>query len=97
VNARAAAVNASVAAALYAATMTVMSVCYSAIWIYAVYGGLLDPERIDQRRARATVPRFGLGLVIYGATIGIAFVSPLLDLLIFGVLALFYVFDQLNT
>jgi len=86
--------NARAAAVVYAGTMTVMSLGFSGIWIYAVRRGLLHPERIDRQRARSTVPRFSLGVLIYGASIGLALVSPTLDLVLFASLALFYVFDQ---
>jgi uncharacterized membrane protein len=86
--------DARVAAAVYGATMTAMSICFVATWAYAVYGRLVDFAQMDERRARASVPRFGVGVAIYAATIGIAFLSPYLDLLIFGLIAVFYVFDQ---
>lgn len=86
--------NARAAAVLYAATMTAMSFAFSGIWLYAIKRGRLRADRIDVQRARATVPRFGIGMLIYGASIGLALVSPKLDLLLFGALAVFYVFDQ---
>lgn len=89
--------NAKAAAVVYAGTMTVLSLSFSGIWISAVRRGLLHPERIDQSRARATVPRFGVGMVIYGLSIGLALISPPLDLALFALLALFYAFDQQAT
>lgn len=86
--------NARTAAFVYAATMTAMSIAFSAVWIYAIQRGLLHPDHVDRRRVRASVPRFGFGLLIYGSGMALALVSPLLDLALFALLALFYVFDQ---
>ncbi len=86
--------NAKAAAVVYAGTMTAMSLGFTGVWAYAVTRGLLHPERIDHRRARSTIPRFSVGLFIYGVSIGLALVNPTLDLALFALLALFYVFDQ---
>jgi uncharacterized membrane protein len=86
--------NASVAAFVYAATMTAMSIAFSGLWFYAVQRGLLHSDHVDRRRARASVPRFGFGLLLYVSAMALALVSPMLDLALFALLALFYVFDQ---
>jgi|SRR5579884_439017 len=86
--------NARTAAVVYAATMTVMSLAFSGIWIYAVHRGLLHPERVDSRAARSTIPRFGAGMVVYGISIVVAYFSPVGSLILFAALAIFYIFDQ---
>ncbi|GAC1324521.1 MAG: TMEM175 family protein [Chloroflexota bacterium] len=86
--------DARVAAVIYASTMTAMSLSFSGIWIYAVHRGLLHSGRVDRQRARSTIPRFGAGMVLYGFSIVVAFFSPLASLAFFGILAVFYVFDQ---
>jgi uncharacterized membrane protein len=86
--------NARVAAFVYATTMTAMSIAFCGLWFYAIQRGLLEPDRVDRGRARASVPRFAFGLPLYGVAMALALVSPMLDLALFALLALFYVFDQ---
>ena len=40
------------------------------------------------------LPRFGLGLIIYAASIGLAFVSAWLVIVLFAVTAVYYAFNQ---
>lgn len=86
--------NARVAAIVYASTMTVMSLAFGSIWIYAVHRGLTHRERIDTAAARSTIPRFGLGMVVYAFSIVLAYFSPIGSLCLFAALAIFYMFDQ---
>jgi uncharacterized membrane protein len=81
--------NAKADALVYAGTMTVMLLGFTGVWAYAVARGLLHTERIDRQRARSTVPRFSVGLIIYGVSIGLALANPTLDLALFALLALF--------
>lgn len=59
--------------------MTVMSIALSGLWTWAVHRRLLRGDEAHHMRVRATIPRFGACLVLYGA------------------LAVFYVFDQQRT
>jgi uncharacterized membrane protein len=86
--------DATVSAFVYAATMTAMSLAFGGMWVYAIRQGLLHPEHSDPRYTRRAIIRFSGGGVIYALSMGIAVVSPLVDLLIFALLALYYVFDQ---
>ncbi|HEX8918251.1 MAG TPA: TMEM175 family protein [Chloroflexota bacterium] len=86
--------DARVAAVVYASTMTVMSLAFSGIWIYAVRRGLLHQKRVNTQAARSTIPRFGAGMVVYGLSIVLAFFSPIGSLALFAFLAIFYIFDQ---
>jgi len=86
--------DARTAAIVYAATMTALSLAFSGIWIYAINRGLLHTDRIDVTTARSSIPRFGLGLIIYGASIVVAYFTPVGSLIMFAALAIFYVFDQ---
>lgn len=86
--------NSHIAAAVYSITMTLMGVAFGTIWGYAAYHpDLLAPD-VDRELARASVPRFVLGTVIYVFTIGIAFISAALCLIVHAIIALYYVFDQ---
>jgi uncharacterized membrane protein len=89
--------DATVSAFVYAATMTGMSVAFGILWIYTIHRRLLHPEQLQQlnpRRMRIVIVRFAGGGLIYAACMGLAFVSPLLDLVLFALLAVYYVFDQ---
>ncbi|MGI8824978.1 MAG: TMEM175 family protein [Chloroflexota bacterium] len=88
--------NSHVAAVVYSGTMTAMGLTFAAMWIYV--GGHKDllNETFDPVAARKSAPRFGAGTFIYGASIAVAFVSAYICLIIYALLALFYVFDQLS-
>jgi hypothetical protein len=86
-----------VAAAFYSTTMLGMSVAFALIWGYTAWTpGLLD-ARISLQAARASLPRFAIGVAIYVVTIAVAFLSAALCLAIHGLIALYYVFDQTTT
>lgn len=86
--------DARVAAVIYAVTMTTLGVCFNAIWVYAISRGLVGSEKTAPEQLQATVPRFGLGMVVYAASIIVAYISPIVSLVIFAALAMYYVFDQ---
>ena len=89
--------DATVSAFVYAATMTGMSVAFGVLWIYTIHRRLLHQEQLQQlnpRRMRIVIVRFAGGGLIYAACMALAFVSPLLDLMLFALLAVYYVFDQ---
>lgn len=88
--------DARAAAFLYAATMTVMAIAFFGVWSYVVLRGLLHTARIDPVRARSTIPRWGVGLLVYAVAMGLALVSPKLDLALFAIIAIFYAFDQMG-
>jgi uncharacterized membrane protein len=89
--------NAHVAAAVYSATMLVMSIAFVLLWLSVTRSQDLLAEGLDVATARASVVRFGAGLAIYAATIGLAFVSAPLTLAVHFGLAVYYCFDQLAT
>jgi hypothetical protein len=79
------------AAAVYGAVATGIAVCFNGLWFYAI------------RRGLATIPegvqpwRFSVGVVVYAASILVAFIDARLAVAIFAGLALYYVFEQLPT
>jgi uncharacterized membrane protein len=86
--------DARVAALVYACTMTAMAYAFNGLWVWAVHRRLLHGGDEHYVRLRATIPRFGLGVVIYTATIVVALISPPASLVVFGAIAVFYIFDQ---
>jgi len=89
--------DAHIAAAIYSATMLAMGCAYSLLWLAITRdAGLLD-EHLDPVASRAALLRFGLGNIVYLATIGLSFVSAIATLSVHAALALYYCFDQLRT
>jgi uncharacterized membrane protein len=99
----------SVAAVLYGVVMIVISVFYNAIWEYLVrHAGALGSAATSQQLRQAVpgfgvrfspdvrVPRWSIGLAGYLAgTLTAAFVSPGAALAIYGLLAVYYLFNHL--
>jgi len=96
------------AAVLYGVVMIVISLCYNAIWEYLVRHAEALGSRSSRQRLRrsipglgpspvlARIPRWGIGLVGYlaGALIA-AFWSAGAALAVYGLLAVFYLFNHL--
>jgi uncharacterized membrane protein len=87
--------DASVAAALLGLVFLAMGLSFGAIWLYAVGHRELALEGIRPALVRSAVPRFTIGNLVYLVGIGLAFVSPLLSLLVYGLVAVYYVFPTL--
>jgi hypothetical protein len=64
------------------------------LWIYAVNRPNLLRPSVDVAKARATVPRFTAGTVVYAISIGLAWVSPIVVVALYAVLAIYYAFNQ---
>ncbi|MFC1408252.1 TMEM175 family protein [Streptacidiphilus sp. N1-12] len=87
--------GAQVAAILYSGWMVVYALSFTAFWWYVTQVGHLFHARVDRAGARGTRIRFGIGSVAYPATVGLAFVSAPLTLLMHGVIAAYYAANQL--
>jgi uncharacterized membrane protein len=83
------------AAAVYGGTMSLMGVTFGAIWAYAVLSDDLLHARVDRTRARRSLWIFAAGTPLYGLAIGASLLSATLALVIYALLALFYLFDVL--
>jgi uncharacterized membrane protein len=82
------------AALAYGATMTVMAVCYLALWLYAIRGGRLLRDDSDPRTVSGITRSYLPGSPVYLIATLIALVSPLASVVIFGAIALFYVVES---
>jgi uncharacterized membrane protein len=86
---------ATVAVVTYGLVMIAISCGFAGLWIYVAthapsLGAAVPPEAL-----RKSIPGFTGGLAAYvGATL-IALLSPLAALIIFGLLAVYYLFDHL--
>lgn len=85
-----------VAAATYGLVMTLMAATFVAIWGYATARPSLLREGVDADQARATLPRFAFGTLVYAASIGLAWLSPLIALALYAALAIYYAFEQIQ-
>jgi uncharacterized membrane protein len=87
--------DAPVAAALLGGVFLLMGLAFAAIWLYAVGHHELALEGVHPALARSAIPRFTIGNLVYLLGIGLAFVSPPLSLLLYGLVAVYYVFPTL--
>ena len=87
--------NGSVAAAFYALVMTAMSLAFQTLVAWALTHPNLLQSGVVERRLRVVLPRFGLGVIIYAGSIGLAFVSAWLVVALYGATAVYYAFNQL--
>ncbi|HEY2553192.1 MAG TPA: TMEM175 family protein [Streptosporangiaceae bacterium] len=85
--------DASLAAAIYEGVFTGMGLSFALLFFWAVRGGHMKAPLTSGAAKRATA-RFGIGNLAYFAAIGIAFVSPVSSLVISGLVAVYYVFEQ---
>ena len=82
------------AALAYGATMTVMAVCYIALWLYAAGGRRLLREDSDPRTVSGITRSYLPGAPLYLAATLVALASPLASVVLFGAIALFYVIES---
>jgi uncharacterized membrane protein len=80
-----------VAAAVYGANMLACAICFSALWHYVSQGHRLLRDSITPAQAASTRRQYWAGTVVYALTIGLAFVSATLVLVIYAAIALFFV------
>ncbi len=82
------------AALAYGATMTVMSVCYLSLWLYATRGRRLLRDDSDPRMVSGITRSYLPGAPVYLTATLVALVSPLASVALFGGIALFYVIES---
>ncbi|MCU1456215.1 MAG: hypothetical protein JWL73_307 [Actinomycetia bacterium] len=88
--------DARLAAALYAGMFVGMSVGFFLVFWWSIRRSLLVVP-LDREQARAAMLRFGVGNVVYVVAVALAFVSPIVALLLCAALAIYYVFEQTPT
>ena len=82
------------AALAYGATMTVMAVCYIALWLYAAGGRRLLREDSDPRTVSGITRSYLPGAPLYLTATLVALASPLASVALYGGIALFYVIES---
>ena len=83
------------AAAIYGGSMTLMGATFGSIWAYAVLSNDLLHEGVDPVRARRSLWIFAAGNPLYVLATGTALLSAKLALVIYALLAIFYMFEVL--
>lgn len=85
-------IDESVAVAAYGTTLTVTSIVYASLWFYLVRNRehLLHTDVSDAAIRRRSL-RAGIGPLLHGAPVPLAFVSPWISIAMYGGLALLYV------
>ena len=82
------------AALLYGITLTVTSIFFISVWLYAAYGGrLLHPEA-DPRMVSGITRSYLPGSPMYGSATLVAFASPEASAALFGLIATFYMLSS---
>ena len=75
-------------------TLTVTSVCFFAFWFYASIGSRLIAPDADERMVRGISRAFRPGTLIYGGATLVALVSPIASVVLFALIAAFYVVES---
>lgn len=86
--------HAETATIVYGITVTVNAVFWNLIWWYARYVHPMLAEHVSEQRARARTVRYGSGLLLYAATIPLAFVSPWISIGVYFALAAVFLLPQ---
>jgi uncharacterized membrane protein len=82
------------AALAYGATMTVMSVCYITLWLYASRSGRLLHEHYNPRTVSGITRSYLPGTPLYLTATLLALASPVASVAVFAAIALFYVIES---
>jgi uncharacterized membrane protein len=85
--------DARLAMAVYVSVFELMSITFSAIFLWSMRPGMLVSPLAPEDARRAIV-RFTLGNLAYIAAIGVAFVSPYTALGITGLVAVYYMAER---
>ena len=82
------------AAFAYGLTFTLMAISYGTMWFYAARGRRLIAADADQRVVSGISRSFAPGWIIYGAATLSSLISAYLAVILYGVIALFYVLES---
>lgn len=82
--------DASIAAAIYSATMCLIGVVFYFMWVHMERHPKLLVDGITPDQLRRAEHRSLVGPIVYGVTIGVAFVSPWACFVIYGLIAIYF-------
>ena len=86
--------GATVAALAYGVTLTATAVLFSVLWFYAIRGERLLRSDADPQIVSGISRSYLPGPWLYLAATLLAFASPTISVLLFGIIALFYVVES---
>jgi uncharacterized membrane protein len=84
------------AAAAYSIVITLMGTAFGALWLYASRDGRLLIPGFPHGEVPRVTRRFVVGIPVYVATIGIAFLSAPACLAVHGIVAVYYALARLG-
>jgi uncharacterized membrane protein len=82
------------AALAYGATMTVASIMFLSVWLYASRGMRLLRADADMRTVRGITRSYVPGTPLYLGSTLIAFASPVASVVLYGLIAVFYLIES---
>jgi TMEM175 potassium channel family protein len=82
------------AALTYGLTLTVTSICFLTFWFYASIGHRLIAHGADERMVRGISNAFLPGTPIYAGATLVALISPIASVILFALIAGFYVLES---
>ncbi len=88
--------GARTAAVFYSLTMTVNAIMWTGLWLHASRGRRLLQDEFPESQRTVSTLLFTGGTVLYGISIGVAFISAYLCLAFHGALALYYALDPIS-
>jgi uncharacterized membrane protein len=82
--------NSHVAAAVYSATMVGIGIAFAGMWAYLSRRPWLLVEGIPVERVRTAFHRSLVGPIVYGLTIGLAFISAAACFVVYAMIAVYF-------
>ncbi|MGH9225549.1 MAG: TMEM175 family protein [Acidimicrobiales bacterium] len=89
--------DAHVAMAVYSANMLGSAIAFNLLWLWITRDARLLHAHVDHAAAKASRRRFGVGVLVYVATVALSFANAILTLVVHFAVAAYYVADQLGT
>jgi uncharacterized membrane protein len=88
--------GAAVATVTYGLVMIAISLAFGGLWVYVVLHADSVGAATNRETLWRSVPGFTFGIAVYGVgTLVAGLLSPIAGLIIFGLLAVYYLFDHL--
>jgi uncharacterized membrane protein len=82
--------NASISAAIYSATMCIIGIVFFFMWVHLERRPHLLLKGITAEQVRRAETRGLVGPIVYGLTIGVAFISPWACFVVYALMAVYF-------
>jgi uncharacterized membrane protein len=83
-------INASIATALYSVVMTLIGIVFVGMWAHLVRHPEHTIDSVTERQLRRSLRLACVSPIVYGITIGLAFISPYACLVVYAMLAMYF-------